>query len=135
LLLDHQDAGEGEVVIHLPKQQLARLAEFEQKFQYYQATHTLGDDGNIRISRRCLQDFLTKSWSLNSAMEQIEMNETHNVFEESATRKLVASTGLSVQEWIGFSDIAVDLEHHGGRLIEGAPWWRKFLLVAKSSKG
>ena len=130
LLLDHQDAGDGEVIVHLPKEQLAKLAEFERKYQFYKATHAEAD-GNIRISRRCLQDFLSKDWSLGATMEEIEMNETHNVFEEKATRELVASSGLKVKQWIGFSDITVDLDRHGGKLIEGAPWCRKFLLVAE----
>jgi len=135
LLLDHQDAGEGDVVVRLPEGQMARLAEFERKFRFYQAAHETAADGGIRLSRRCLQDFLTKDWSLNSAMEEMEMNETHNVFAEHATRELVASGGLSVRRWIEFSDITVDLERHGGRLIEGRPWRRKFLLVAERRIG
>ena len=131
LLLDHQDAGDGDVIVHLPDEQMARLAEFERKYQFYKVAHVPAGGGNIRISRRCLQDFLTKDWSLNSAMEEMEMKETHNVFEEMATRELVVSAGLRVQRWIGFSDITVDLARHGGRLIEGAPWCRKFLLVAE----
>lgn len=134
LLLDHQDAGDGEVVVHLPKEQLAKLAEFERKYRFYTAAHESTGDGNIRISQRCLQDFLSKDWSLNSAMEEMEMNETHNVFEEKATRELATAAGLNVQQWIGFSDITVDLDRHGGRLIKGAPWCRKFLLVAENPK-
>jgi len=132
LLLDHQDAGDGEVVVHLPKEQLAKLAEFERKYQFYKATHAEAG-GNIRISRQCLQDFLSKSWSLNSTMEEMEMDETHNVFEEKATSELVASAGLKVKQWIGFSDIIVDLNRHGGQLVEGTPWCRKFLLVAEKT--
>ncbi len=131
LLLDHQDAGDGEVVVHLPDEQLSRLVEFERKYQFYEATHAEADGGNIRISRRCLQDFLSKDWSLNSSMEEMEMNETHNVFEQHATSALVTSAGLKVREWIGFSDITVDLARHGGKLIEGDPWPRKFLLVTE----
>ena len=131
LLLDHQDAGEGEVVVHLPKEQLAKLAEFERKYQSYKATHAEAGDGNIRISRRCIQDFLSKDWSLGSTMEQMEMSETHNVFEEKETRELICSTGLKVKQWISFSDITIDLDRHGGKLIEGDPWCRKFLLVAE----
>lgn len=131
LLLDHQDAGDGDVVVRLPKEQLTKLGEFERKYQFYKATHADAGGGNIRISRRCLQDFLSKDWSLNSAMEEMEMNETHNVFEEKATSELVASSGLKVRQWIGFSDITVDLDRHGVRLIEGDPWRRKFLLVAE----
>ncbi len=131
LLLDHQDAGDGEVVVYLPEDQMTRLGEFERKYRFYKAAHAPAGCGNIRISRRCLQDYLSKDWSLNSAMEEMEMNETHNVFEQHATSKLVISTGLKVREWIGFSDITVDLARHGGKLIEGDPWCRKFLLVTE----
>ena len=131
LLLDHQDAGDGEVVVYLPGEQMARLVEFEDKFRYYRATHELLEDGNIRISRRCLQDFLSKDWALNSAMEEMEMNETHNVFGEGETTELMEGAGLKVQRWIGFSDITVDLKRHGGKLIGGKAWGRKFLMVAE----
>ena len=131
LLLDHQDAGDGEVVVRLPAEQLTRLAEFERKFVFYSAAHESIDAGTIRISKRCLQDYLSKDWSLHSAMEEIEMNETHNVFARSETSELVASAGLKVLKWIDFSDITVDLARPGGELIEGSPWCRKFLLVAE----
>ncbi len=131
LLLDHQDAGDGNVIAHLPNEQLARLSEFERKYKFYEARHESAGGGNIRISRRCLQDYLSKDWSLNSAMEELEMKETHNVFAEQATSELVAATGFEVQKWIGFSDITVDLHRFGGRLIEGDPWCRKFLMVAE----
>lgn len=131
LLLDHRDAGEGDVTVRLPDDQMVRLAEFERKFRFYDAAHEITADGGIHLSRRCLQDFLTKDWSLNSSMEEIEMNETHNVFVEQEMRELVTSAGLNVRRWIEFSEIAIDLERHGGQLIEGQPWRRKFLLVAE----
>ncbi|HDY65207.1 MAG TPA: class I SAM-dependent methyltransferase [Phycisphaerae bacterium] len=131
LLLDHQDAGDGEVVVHLLEDQMATLGEFERKYRFYKAAHVAADSGKIRIFRRCLQDFLSKDWSLNSTMEEMEMKETHNVFEQHVTSELVTSTGLKVREWIGFSDITADLASHGGKLIEGDPWCRKFLLVTE----
>ena len=131
LLLDHQDAGDGDVLVRLPDGHVERLVEFERKYRFYKAAHSEAGGGEIRISRRCLQDFLSKDWSLNSAMEEMEMNETHNVFAEKATRELVASSGLNVSQWIDFSDITADLDRHGGKLIEGDPWSRKFLLVAE----
>lgn len=132
LLLDHQDAGEGEVVVQLPPEQLTKLAEFERKYLFYKATHSDAGEGTIRISRRCLQDYLTKDWSLNSPMEEMEMKETHNVFSPQETMALVEAAGLKVRHWIGFSDITVDLDRHGGKLLEGAPWQRKFLLLAEA---
>jgi ubiquinone/menaquinone biosynthesis C-methylase UbiE len=133
LLLDHLDAGEGEMIVRLPERQLAKLAEFERKFRFRSVNHERTGEGSIRISRRSLQDFLTKDWSLDTPMETIEMNETHNVFSERETRDLVAAAGLTVSRWISFSDIREDLRRHGAMLIEGDPWDRKFLLVAEKA--
>lgn len=133
LLLDHQDAGEGKIVVRLPIEKLEQLAEYERKYQYYSATHHIVSDGVIRISKRCLQDFLTKDWSLNSPMESIEMSETHNVFEEIETTRLIKSSGFLVRQWISFSDISNDLKRVKGKLLEGKPWFRKFLLIVTKS--
>ncbi len=133
LLLDHLDAGEGEVMVRLPDEKIRQLQEFEDKFKYYPATHECIDDNRVRISKRCLQDFLSKTWSLNSPMESIEINETHNVFEKEETIQLLESSGFAVRKWIVFSDIRKDLEEAGGELLEGEAWKRKFLLVAFKS--
>jgi ubiquinone/menaquinone biosynthesis C-methylase UbiE len=130
LLLDHLDAGEGEVTVKLPPAKIEQLDEFERKLQCYRATHRNMGDGIIRILKRPLQDFLTKYWSLNSPMESIEMKETHNVFEKTETARLVESSGLVVRRWIPFSDIRKDLTRVGGILLQGDSWFRKFLLIA-----
>jgi hypothetical protein len=110
-LLDHLDAGEGEVVVKLPEKKISQLMEFEHKFQYYPATHQSISDNRLRISKRCLQDFLTKDWSFNSPME----------------------SGFSVCNWIPFSDIREDLKRVDGELLKGEAWFRKFLLIAIKS--
>jgi ubiquinone/menaquinone biosynthesis C-methylase UbiE len=130
LLLDHLDAGEGEVVIKLPKEKIIQLEEFEGKFQYYSVTHQDIGDNEVRISKRCLQDFLTKDWSFNSPMESIEMNETHNVFRKQEAGQLIESSGFSVCKWIPFSNIQEEIKRVGGKLLEGKTWFRKFLLIA-----
>ena len=131
LLLDHLDAGDSTVVVRLPTEQMARLAEFERKFRFYQAGHeSLGDDA-IRISRRCLQDFLTKSHWLNTDMEAMEMDETHNAFGKQETIDMIAAAEFAVRDWIAFTNILHDLDRHGGTFVEGEPWFRKFLVVAE----
>jgi ubiquinone/menaquinone biosynthesis C-methylase UbiE len=133
LLVDHLDAGEGEVTIRLPDEKMRLLQEFEDKFKYYPATHEGTGNNLVKISKRCLQDFLSKTWSLNSPMESIEMNETHNVFEKKETIQLIESSGFTVCSWKAFSDIREDLKEAGGELLEGEAWERKFLLVAVKS--
>jgi len=131
LLLDHQDAGDGEVTVGLPDEKISQLVEFEQKYKYYQAGYEDAGDGTIRISKRCLQDFLTKAWSLNSPMESMEMNETHNVFDQIETTRLVEAAGFAVKQWISFSEIGDDLKRAGGEFVTGENWFRKFLLIAR----
>jgi ubiquinone/menaquinone biosynthesis C-methylase UbiE len=130
LLLDHLDAGEGEVVARLPDEKMEQLAEFEQKFRYRQARHESVEANVVRMSKRSLQDFLTKTWSLNTPLESIEMNETHNVFQKKEAFRLLESSGFVVRDWMDFSDILDDLKYVGGELVEGRSWNRKFLLVA-----
>jgi len=130
LLLDHQDAGDGEAVVSMPAALTARLAEFESRFRFYDASHEQLPDGSIRISRRCLQDFLTKAWSLGSPMERMEMNETHNVFRRAETVGLLASAGFTVTRWLDFADIREDLARAGAELLSGTRWPRKFLVTA-----
>jgi ubiquinone/menaquinone biosynthesis C-methylase UbiE len=130
LMLDHADAGDGDVVVDLPPKALDTLREFEDKFISYRASHAMLDGRRLRISKRCLQDFASKDWSLGSPMESLEMAETHNVFARDATVALLTSAGLRVVDWISFSDLRRDLERLGGRLVRGSTWHRKFLLVA-----
>jgi ubiquinone/menaquinone biosynthesis C-methylase UbiE len=132
-LLDHLDAGEGEVMVRLPDEKIRQLEEFEGKFKYYPATHECTSNDRVRISKRCLQDFLSKTWSLNSPMESIEMNETHNVFGKKETIQLIESSGFEVYSWKAFSDIREDLKEAKGELLEGEAWKRKFLLAAVKS--
>lgn len=130
LLLDHQDAGRGETIVSLPPAAMAKLAEFEGSFRSYGASHGQQPAGGVRISRRCLQDFLTKAWSLGTPMESMEMAETHNVFQRVETERMLSEAGFALREWIDFADIAADLARVGGVLIDGRPWRRKFLAVA-----
>ncbi len=128
-LLDHRDAGEGSITIRLPEEKIRQLSEYESKYKYYPAVHDDCGAGLIRISKRGLQDFLTKTWALNSDMEEMEMNETHNVFEQMEISRHLESAGFKIENWIPFSDIREDLKSAGGELVSGEPWLRKFLLI------
>ena len=130
LLLDHLDGGEGDVVARLPDEKMEQLTEFERKFKFYPARHERVEANVIKTSRRCLQDFLTKTWSFNTGMESMEMKETHNVFQKEELFSLMESSGFKVHKWIEFSDIRDELKAAGGELVEGEAWNRKFLLVA-----
>ncbi|MBD3217920.1 MAG: methyltransferase domain-containing protein [candidate division Zixibacteria bacterium] len=130
LLLDHLDAGDGNVDVFLPPEKIDLLQEFESKFEYYRAKHSVMAGDIIRIPKRTLQDFLTKDVFLNSAMESMEMNETHNVFTRKETEEYLAAVGMEIEDWIEFMDISHDLSKKDGGFISGKPWMRKFLCVA-----
>ncbi len=130
LLVDHLDAGDGNVDIFLPPEKVDLLQEFESKFEYYHAKHSVMAGDIIRIPKRTLQDFLTKDVFLNSAMEPMEMNETHNVFTRKETEEYLAAVGMEIEDWIEFMDISHDLMKKDSRFISGKPWMRKFLCVA-----
>lgn len=130
ILVDHLDSGEGEVEVFLPGQSLELLKYFAEHYKYYQVNYRINAGGNIIISRRALQDFLTKIWSFDSPMEEMEMNETHNVFNWVESEKFLNGAALTVDRWIEFADIEDDLNRVGGRLIDSAGWNRKFLCRA-----
>jgi ubiquinone/menaquinone biosynthesis C-methylase UbiE len=130
LLIDHLDAGDGIVDVFLPSEKVKILQEFESKFRYYRAKHNVMAGDIIRISKRTLQDFLSKDTFLNSPMESLEMNETHNVFTRREIEDCLAAVGMKIEDWIEFMDITNDLIEKDGRFISGKPWMRKFLCVA-----
>ena len=128
---DHADAGDGDVSVELSGESMKMLVEFQRKFKFYDAEFEVVDTGPIRISKRCLQDFLTKDMWLNTSLESLEMRETHNVFQSQQAIDLATAAGFSVKECIRFTNIQLDLDRHGAKLIEGDTWPRKTLLVAE----
>lgn len=132
LLLDHLDPGEGSVEIEVPDHVEKLLLEFKSKFRYRQVYLTKLGGGRYEIGKRDLQDFVTKTWSLNSPMENMEMNETHASFSREEAKAIVQRAGLSVDRFISFTNIEEDLKLHNIFLEPTAsPWNRKFLLVAR----
>ena len=129
-LLDHLDPGEGEVEIKIAKVNIPLLEEFRDKFEYHPVhLKWLGSD-TLLISRRDLQDFVTKTWSLNSPMEKMEMTESHTTFSEEELRELIKETDLVWEDLITFHSIEIDLNSHHITLLKENHWNRKFLLIA-----
>ena len=131
LLLDHLDPGKGLVKIKIPDSTEKLLYEFAAKFSYRPVYLKKLSKGKYKISKRDLQDFVTKTWSLNSPMETMEMNETHASFSEKEAKKITQNAGFSIKQFITFTNIEGDLKLHNISL-EGKtdPWNRKFMLVA-----
>ncbi|MDY6966623.1 MAG: class I SAM-dependent methyltransferase [Halobacteriota archaeon] len=134
LLLDHLDPGDGKVSLSLDKRSMSLLEEFSYKFKYRKIEYIVLNGNNIEISRRDAQDFVTKIWSLNSPMEEIEMNETHTPFSRREVEELFSDLGLTQKEWVEFENIGVDFSHYGIKPLNFIPWFRKFLFVGKKTK-
>lgn len=135
LLLDHLDPGEGSVEIEVAGYIEKSLLEFKEKFCYRPVHLKKLSSDRYEISRRDIQDFVTKTWSLNSPMEEIEMKETHASFSREEAEAIVRKAGLSVDSFITFTNIGEDLKlHHISLTSTTPPWNRKFLLTAIKSE-
>ncbi len=130
MILDHLDAGEGSVVVRLSPDAMGFLKWFVERFRYRPVTYNVVAPHLIRISRRNLQDFATKTWSYKSPLEEMEMRETHCPFSRADLEQLIEGEGLHSTEWIAFHQITRDLEPQGMELVEGESWPRKFLMIA-----
>ena len=134
LLLDHLDPGHGTVDVSLDARGRELLTRFADAFRYRPINPAkLGPD-RYRLSKRDLQDFVTKIWSLGSPMETMEMEETHCVFTRNQVKTLLESAGFDLVRWIRFEPIRTDLSHHSIALVRGRSWRRKFLAVARRGR-
>jgi ubiquinone/menaquinone biosynthesis C-methylase UbiE len=131
IVLDHRDPGLGKVRVRLNDQTCAQLEYFAKNFRVRTISFKPGSDGTLWFSRRDLQDFVTKIWSLGTAMEELEMQETHCPFGREQLETLLPEAGLTLTEWLAFEEIAEDFKEYGIELVEGTSWPRKFLLVAR----
>ena len=130
LFLDHFDPGEQFILIKISDKFLSKFVEFKQKFKFRKVC--LEPSGEYyRTTKRDIQDFITKTWALNSPMEKMEMNETHTIFSEKRAREIVKSAGFHVLSFIEFQSTEDDLKDHEIQLINSKPWNRKFLLVVQ----
>jgi ubiquinone/menaquinone biosynthesis C-methylase UbiE len=134
LLLDHLDPGEGIVHVELAPEAYHVFETFCAKFLYRRVRHgpaePIGGGFQLDLDRRDLQEFVTKTWALGSALEEIEMSETHCAFTHEELAAELTETGFAIGEWLPFCDIGGDLERNGVRLLDADPWLRKFLLTA-----
>lgn len=130
IALDHLDPGPQKVRVRFSPHARALFEYFSQRYQFRKVFVEGLPDGTLWLSRRDLQDFVTKIWSFGTAMEELEMRETHCPFERKQLEILRADAGLAPTEWVAFEEITEDLREHEIDLVEGHSWPRKFLLVA-----
>lgn len=130
IALDHLDPGPGQVRVRLPQPVRSQLDYFAQRYQLRKIAFKECPDDTLWLSRRDLQDFVTKIWAFGTAIEDLEMRETHCPFGREQIEALLKEAHFSLREWLAFEEISEDLKEHGIELIEGASWPRKFLCVA-----
>ncbi len=133
-LLDHLDPGRGKVVIEISSRTGKFLREFKAKFRYRRVHVKELGSGIYKIGRRDLQDFVTKTWSFNSPMEDMEMNETHAAFSRKEAEGIVRRAGFSPKLFITLTNIENDLKNHRIKLKGTSPWDRKFLLISTKTR-
>jgi len=134
-LLDHLDPGEGKIAIRVLGRTEELLQEFKVKFRYRRVHLKELSQGVYEIEKRDLQDFVTKTWSFNSPMEDMEMNETHAPFDRKETEAIVRRAGFSPKQFIPLTNIKNDLKDHRIELKgKTSPWYRKFLLISSKPK-
>lgn len=135
-LLDHLDPGEGKVVIRASGQTEELLREFKAKFRYRRVYLKKLGPCIYEIEKRDLQDFVTKTWSFNSPMEDMEMNETHAPFDRKEVEAIVRRAGFSPKQFIPFTNMEDDLKDYHRIELKGktSPWDRKFLLISSKPK-
>jgi|GEM_PF-108634 len=132
IALDHLDPGPERVRVRLPQRVRAQLEYFAQRYRVRKIALEECADGTLWLSRRDLQDFVTKIWAFGTAIEDVEMRETHCPFDREKIEALLSKAQLTLREWLTFEEIAEDLAEHGIELVEGTSWPRKFLLVAQA---
>jgi len=132
IALDHLDPGPERVRVRLPQRVRAQLDYFTQRYRVRKITFEECPDGTLWLSRRDLQDFVTKIWAFGTAIEDLEMRETHCPFDREQIEALLSKARLTLREWLTFEEISEDLAEHRIELMEGTSWPRKFLLVAQA---
>jgi ubiquinone/menaquinone biosynthesis C-methylase UbiE len=131
IALDHLDPGPERVRVCLNTQARSQFDYFVKNYKFRTVISEEQADGMLWLSRRDLQDFVTKVWSFGTAMEDLEMRETHCPFGRSRLSSELQQVGFPLIEWLEFEPIAEDLIEHGIKLCAGRSWARKFLFVAQ----
>ncbi len=131
IALDHLDPGPERVRVRLSSQARLQLDYFVQSYKFRTVSFQEHSDGTIWLSQRDLQDFVTKIWAFGTAVEDLEMHETHCPFGRDYIEALLREARLALTEWLAFEEIVEDLKEHGIELIEGTSWPRKLLCVAQ----
>ena len=128
IIIDHRDPGEGNVSID-PGDQLNNLFKFQERFKLKQIRFDRNNNIVVMPVRDC-HDFVTKIWSLDSAAEDLEMNETHTVINQDSFATELEAANFRVKINLAFNPISKMMDYYGIKLIEGEDWGRQVFMIA-----
>jgi len=135
IFLDHLDPGAGDCEISVgSKTTHVQLNKFQREFRY-RTVRVQKLYPELKIKRRDLQDFVTKTWSFGTNMESMEMRETHCCFTYDQVMTQLKKCGLETRLFKEFQNIESDLNDHDIRLMRARPWNRKFVSVSYIKNG
>lgn len=97
IIFDHVSPGDVPIRIRLSGERLAKFREFQRKFKQRDVTYQDRGNGLIGLSMRDFYDFLTKSWALNTDLEEEEMHETHTPFTRGELEDFLSKAGFKVE--------------------------------------
>lgn len=128
IIIDHRDPGEGNVSIE-PGNQLSNLFKFQERFKLKEIKFD-SNDNIVTMPVRDCHDFVTKIWSLDNGAENLEMNETHTVINQSSFAGELEDFNFKVKINLSFNPISKMMDYYGIKLIEGEDWGRQVFMIA-----
>ena len=135
IILDHFNPGDASISFKLPEEMRNRLREFQSKFKPRKIAYYELGEGWLRTSMRDFCDFVTKIWSLNSGLEEEEMNETHTPFTRQELENLVQDAGFKVEHTISLTPIDRHLEYYGITIEPTMKLPNRHILLKARKKG
>jgi len=103
IILDHCDPGDDYCKFNMTEENYSLYEKFKSKFKFYKKKKK--ESKNI-FYKRNLQNFITKIWSLNTAAEELEMNEDHTLLNPIKIFKRLRRHGFRLVKIKNFGDLS-----------------------------
>ncbi|MFX1548450.1 MAG: class I SAM-dependent methyltransferase [Promethearchaeota archaeon] len=133
IVLDHQSPGEGHIDLRLSNSMFKKLKRFQTLFQVRDIEFEVLSNSWTRMTLCDLYDFLTKIWSLGTALEDEEMKESHTPFTGEELAIILSQKGFSVNCIDGVVEFVTYLRRYKiNHQIEGALPNRFLIVSAKA---
>ena len=131
IVIDHRDPGPGRVTIDIGSK-IDFIKKFQDRFKLRHIEVSYYNN-EVNLSIRDCHDFITKIWSIDTAAEELEMNETHTVINANEFTKDMIRFGLKPKVNISFNPISNLMSYYGIKIIDGNDWGRQLFILSKST--